>query len=61
MSYDIVTRLRVSSNWLDASYYTDVRNEIREAADEIERLRARIAELERAACQEAKQKENSDE
>lgn len=49
MTYDIVARLRVSSNWLDASYYTDVRNEIREAANEIERLRARVAELERFA------------
>lgn len=41
MSYDIVARLRVWSTWLDERCPdTEVRNDIRDAADEIERLRS---------------------
>jgi len=43
MTDDIVTRLRVWSTWLDERCPdTDVRNDLREAADEIERLRAEV-------------------
>lgn len=47
MTDDIVARLRVWSDWLNERCPdTEVRNDVREAADEIERLRARVAELE---------------
>lgn len=46
MNNDIVARLRVFCNWFDAGSYDNIRNDIRQAADEIERLRARVAELE---------------
>ena len=43
---DIVTRLRVWSSWLDERVPdTEVRNDLREAADEIERLRKENATL----------------
>lgn len=52
MTDDIVARLRVWSDWLNERCpNTEVRNDLREAADEIERLRARVAELERFASE----------
>ena len=40
---DIVTRLRVWSSWLDERVPdTEVRNDLREAANEIERLREQV-------------------
>jgi len=52
MESDIVARLRVWSTWLDERVPdTEVGNDLREAADEIERLRARVAELERFASE----------
>lgn len=50
MTDDIVARLRVWADWLNERCPdTAVRNDLREAAVEIERLRARVAELERFA------------
>lgn len=43
MNDDIVARLRVWSTWLDERVPdTEVGNDLREAADEIERLRAEL-------------------
>lgn len=47
MTDDIVKRLRVWSDWLDERCPdTEVRNDLREAADEIELLRIKIRHLE---------------
>lgn len=44
MSDDIVARLRVWSSWLDERIPdTEIGNDLREAADEIERLRNELA------------------
>ena len=43
MSDDIVARLRILCNWYDAGSHDDLRRDIREAADEIERLRNELA------------------
>ena len=49
MTHDIVVRVIAWSTWLDDRCPdTDVGNDLREAVDEIERLRARVAELEGA-------------
>lgn len=53
MSDDLVARIRVWSTWLDERCPdTEVRNDLRAAADEIERLREalRIEQEELAAC-----------
>lgn len=51
MTDDIVTRLRVWSTWLDERCPdTDVRNDLREAADEIERLRKEAFSLAANQC-----------
>ena len=50
MSDDIVPRLRVLCNWYDAGYYDDLRRGIREAVDEIERLRAEVERLRAGGC-----------
>lgn len=50
MSDDIVSRLRLWCNWHDAGYYKDIRNEILQAVDEIERLRAEVERLRAGGC-----------
>ena len=45
MESDIVTRLHLWCNWHDAGFYDEIRNEIRQAIDEIERLRKERDEL----------------
>ena len=45
MESDIVTRLELWCNWHDAGFYKEIRNEIRQAIDEIERLRKERDEL----------------
>lgn len=47
---DIVARLRVWCNWHDAGFYDEIRNEIRQAIDEIERLRAEVERLRAGGC-----------
>lgn len=46
MTADIVTRLRKEISKRDRPYPVELLPELRDAADEIERLRARVAELE---------------
>ena len=58
VSDDIVTRLNIDAAWIETSasgVYQDIGLTLRDAADEIERLRTSLSELEnRFSAQEAK-------